>query len=235
MQNSELVQDILCDIEFELMQGTISQSDLRNAIQSVRQFQNTLRAETFQDSKASRVNRALVSRQFQVTDMLISVLMQMATTIQALEVERQRSRRALPAMPAPTAITSKGVEEQDPDDYDQRTGNDALDEKSQQDVRDAMRPESIHVDLAATPIRVPLIGWPITLVRIFLHRVALFYVHKFAKKQGPINRTYGDSILQLSLLVQQQQQELDHLREQIRTLEDHVAHLRSANPEALPQ
>ena len=101
MIGSVTANDILNDIEFELLQGILAQDELGKAVQAVRLFQNQLRSKTFKSLKSSSANRSLVSSQFQINDMIITLLQEMAGTVQAMQLELRKMGQ-VPRSPSST-------------------------------------------------------------------------------------------------------------------------------------
>lgn len=93
MKRSLTADDVIREIEFELIQGAISKDELGQGIQTVKKFQNQIRAEFFNASSQSTDQRDYASRQFQINDMLTTLLQEMAATIQSLRLELHQSTR----------------------------------------------------------------------------------------------------------------------------------------------
>jgi hypothetical protein len=216
MARSLMVQDILDEVEFEIAQGVITTGELGDGVQAVRQYQNKLRAETFKSMKATDPRRELLSRQFQVNDMLINLLQEMVLTLETTRVELQKLYSR-----APQATATKAGPET-PELRNARMEPVALEmvgedlpDRSSEEVERAMQPEAIEIDLQARPFHWPIIGWLLTRLRIFYQRPALFYTRLFANRQAPINRVFGDHILQLEALLRLQQRQIHALSAQL--------------------
>ncbi len=222
-------RDILSDIEFEILQGTLSRSELGKSVLEIKHFQNKVRGETFQSLKASLGSRELISRQFQITDMLLTLLQEMASTIQSLEWERKKLA-LLPRVASRLADSSAtdAVATRTDEPLEWRAADGPLGERHQEEVEAAMRPEAIQIDLQVSPLNVPVIGWLIQLVRVYLHRVSLFYIHCLVNKQVPVNQTFGDWILQLSQLAQTQHEQIKTLNAQLEILQARVVKLEAS-------
>jgi hypothetical protein len=212
MARSLVVEDILNDVEFEIAQGVITTGGLGEGVQAVRQYQNKLRAETFKSMKVTDPDRELISRQFQVNDMLINLLQETVLTLEAIRVEVKKLR-GLPERVAPGSdrigLEIPGTARTPAED--QGTLQESPPSDSSEEIESAMRPEAIEIDLQARPINLPIIGWLLTRLRIFYQRPALFYTRLFANRQGPINRVYGDRILNLEARLRMQQQQIQEL------------------------
>jgi hypothetical protein len=228
MSDLPSAEAILRDIEFELIQGAVSSDDLGRSIQTVRQHQNSLRGEFFQSGEKGVADQELAARLFQINDMLITLLQEMAGRVQRLEVELRRTSGLLPERP-PAGTTARTLAdgEQPPDtlsppvsplwrpggvDGDPHRWPPAA-------VENAMGGDALHVDLEVRGARVPLVGALLNRVRNALHSLPLFYVRRLAGKQAAVNETYGDWVLHLNRLSQQQQQQIESLRSQLAALQ----------------
>jgi len=206
-------QDILADIEFELMQGVIASDELGRGVVALRQYQNKIRNEIFQIVQLSSTQRDILNRQFRLNDMLITLIQEMVLVIQATQQDIRRIRGVAenPILSPPKPCTADGTEQYD-------IGDSLLKE-----IDSAIKPDALWVDIPPYYNSLPLIGWFITRLRMFLHRLAAFYVHRLADKQSPINRTFADALLTLVQLCREQQA-------QIATLETTVALLQAQQP-----
>lgn len=228
MAGSVNVQDILQDIDFEIAQGVIRQDGLGQGVEAVRQYQNNIRVETFDKLKLTDPYREILSRQFQINDMLITLLQETTKTIQSMQQGLQNLSQ-VPARPTrgpgpehtwqPDG-SGKGVREVD-------TWISEIEDStpSTEEIENAMQPEAIHVDLQMRTINIPVIGWLATRLRIFLHRPALFYTQIFSHKQAPVNRTLGDWILRLNDLIRIQNEQVGALHAYIAELEARIQKL----------
>ena len=93
MSNFLTIDDVLSDIEVELIQGAVSRDDLGRGLQRVRQHHNQLRATLFGGDSAQLDLRDVASRQFQVNDMLLTLLQESIAKVQALQVEVRKAAR----------------------------------------------------------------------------------------------------------------------------------------------
>jgi hypothetical protein len=217
---SVTAQDILNDIEFEIMQGMVSRDDLGKSLRAVQQFQNKARSETFEALRPTATNREIVTRQFQINDMLITLLQEMAAAIR--EIQRASRRTAqVPRSVQPTGTTTrmplaKGDAGQS---IEASVLGDDLYGSLLTEIENATEPDALQVDFQPRSISLPIVGWFITRARAYLHRLALFYVRQFANRQGPINQTFAEWILQTSELIQDRNEQIRALREQLAVLE----------------
>lgn len=218
MMHTLTAKEILDDIEFEIAQSIISVEELRDGIEAVRQFQNNVRQNTFESLKITDPYREVLSRQFQVNDMLISVLQEMALSIQSMQLEIKNLRQLPPTIlqvprTVPHALKKDEVAPNEQLDLREM----GFEIRSSDEIKNAMRPETIQIDLQAPPIRWPVIGWFLTKFKIFYQRPALYYTRIFAERQAPVNRTFGDHILYLETLIRAQQQQIEDLEAQMAT------------------
>jgi hypothetical protein len=228
MVQSVNVQDILQDIDFEIAQGVILQDGLGQGVEAVKQYQNNIRVETFDKLKLTDPYREILSRQFQINDMLITLLQETARTIQSM----QHGLQNLNQVPVrPTQGPGPGHAWQ-PDETGKEVGevdtwsSEFVDSApSTEEIENAMQPEAIQMDLQMRTINIPVIGWLVTRLRIFLHRPALFYTQIFSHKQAPVNRTLGDWILRLNNLIQIQNEQVGALHAYIAELEARIQKL----------
>lgn len=177
--------DVLDEIEFELMQEAVSRDDLSRSVQAIRQFQNKVRAEVFQSDERV-TNRLTISKLFQLNDMLITILQEMAASQQALQRDMRRESKWAPRQEPPV---SPGVQTQ---------WHMLSNERETTEIEKAMRAETIQVDMQARLTHLPIVGRFIGALQIFWHRPALFYVRLLADRQADVNRILGDWILYLN-------------------------------------
>jgi hypothetical protein len=218
--------DILRDIEFELVQGVVSRDDLGKGIQAVKQFQNEARTETFQTLKPAGANREIIVRQFQINDMLITLLQEMTAAIQAMQLESQKKNRA--SVATRTALSTSSIRSQDNDlsaSVELGVTDNELYQKLMSEIEHVTQPNALWVEFQPRSIGLPIIGWFITRGRAVLHRLVLFYVQRFATKQAPINKTFSDWILYLVQLAQDQHEQLKILHKQVALLQTRVVKL----------
>ncbi len=85
-------QDIVDDVEFELAHSSLGDDDLSQSIESIRQYQNSVRASVFGDAHNLDM-REIARKQFQLNDMLLAALHQMSLQLK----ESRAEQRALAA------------------------------------------------------------------------------------------------------------------------------------------
>lgn len=225
--------DILSDIEFELAQGSISRDDLGEGIQAVKQYQNKLRGEVFLSARPTIDGREIVSRQFQINDMHVALIQEMAAAIQSLQLDLRRlgevSRRtpsAFRVAPSPpTAVDLTVSDDLDEDRHGRPTT----------DVENAMGSKALHVGLDVRPVNAPIVGGLLRRLRVALHSLSIFYVNRLASEQAAVNRTYGDWILYLARLCQEQREEISALASQVISLQNRLAELERLSPRSADQ
>jgi len=202
------VTDILGDIEFELAQGIVFQGDLGQSVQALRNYQNEVRTELLGQSHQSPNLREALARLFQVNDMLITLCQELSTELTAV----RQSQRRIDLVPRP--LSSSTVQDYDAEARQIPTGfsePSALPWSLPENVREAMRRDTLHVDLEVRALKIPLIGGVVRRFRLAIHNLALFYVQQLAHKQHSVNQVYGDWIGQLLYLSQELARQLDDL------------------------
>ncbi len=202
------VTDILGDIEFELAQGIVFQGDLGQSVQALRNYQNEVRTELLGQSHQSPNLREALARLFQVNDMLITLCQELSTELTAV----RQSQRRIDLVPRP--LSSSTVQDYDAEARQIPTGfpePPALPWSLPENVREAMRRDTLHVDLEVRALKIPLIGGVVRRFRLAIHNLALFYVQQLAHKQHSVNQVYGDWIGQLLYLSQELARQLDDL------------------------
>jgi len=246
MKRSISAEDVLSEIEFELVQGTISRDELGQSVQAVRKYQNKLRGEILEGMSSKGNNREAMSRLLQINDMLLTLLQEMTTRIQSLQLELRKTHRVQQRLSAAgTAIsepgTGAGSGQWDPlvgDRPEQLfTGqltlhgpDEGLDYVSPTEVEDAMYSDALRVSLDVRPTNVPFIGGLVRRWRVALHNLTVFYVNRLATQQSPINQTYGDWILRLIRLYQDQQAQIEAVSQQLEIRQATRTHNGSTSP-----
>lgn len=77
----------------------------------------------------------------------------------------------------------------------------------------AAREESLQVDLAVLPSRLPLLGGLFTRVKQALHSLSLFYVQKLAWKQAQVNKVHTQAMLFLLQALAEQEAQIKRLQD----------------------
>ena len=200
------VQDALDDIDMELLQDAVQRDDLGQSVQNVRRFQNSARKEVL-DTGGKPDYREIAKRQFQVNDMLLALLQELATRQRALELELR--------MPQPGGTFRTGIP---PAVVSAAGEGDALRPPSEDLVRQldaiqgVMHDDALRLQLEITPTDTPVIGRLVGSMRAAVHSLVVFYGNQLAAKQTEINRVYGSVLQQLLLGRAQDRAELASLR-----------------------
>ena len=200
-------QAVVREIEFELAQGMVTRRDLRLAIHAVKEFQAKVRSEIFTGVHAQPDMRDVASRVFQVNEMLLTLLQEMAAATDAAQQEAKHASRVLHNVLSVDAIDATAQVESLAQQVDL-----SPDSPSSAELVEALRDENMNLKLDVRPVKAPIVGGLLKRIRIGLHRVALYYVQQLAKKQRAINRIHGDWTLDLIRLSQRQQAEIEALQ-----------------------
>jgi hypothetical protein len=226
-------QDVLSDIEFELAQGAVSRDDLGQGIQAVRQFQAKTRAEIFANKAPTLDQRQVVGRQFQVLEMQTTLLQETAAALHAVQLDLRRTNQALARRPQAaslglTSIADHPVAGAAPDEaFDlwptEVAAPAAFAPERTEAVTRAMQPEALQIQVEARAVKIPLIGGLLQRLRVGMHSLAWFYAHQLGVRQSPINQVYGEELLQLMSLANQQQHQIAHLSAQVAQLQARLA------------
>ena len=221
MKHSITAEQVLRDIEFELIQGIVPHNELGSSIQAVRKFQNQARADAFRSGRRKADYQEIAGRQFQINDMLLTLLQEMAVQLQALQLEWERAGRVLhppfPSASIPEPLPSEPGSGRPTGSGPSLSVSLAEGERGQfvVDKIAAMRLEELRVEREVRPVRIPVIGRWLTRARAALHRLPLFYVGRLANKQTAINRMLWDSIMELNQMLVHHQQQLQILLDRL--------------------
>lgn len=221
MKRSLTADHVLSDIEFELAQGAISRSELGQAVRALRRRQNEMRCEILESSK-NLEGREVISRLFQLNDMMLTLLQETAAAIRSLRLGlRNVARLATRSRTTKGSVSSAEVVKREELDLAASTaaGTDQLGETVFEQVRNGMRSEAVEVEMNVRPGRMPVIGSIVKRVRIALHSMALFYVNRFGERQVVVNQSYGDAILRLVDACEQQQEQISRLHAKVASLQ----------------
>lgn len=205
MTSSITVEQVLTDIELALLQGSIPRSDLGGSIQSIRKFANASRGELLDPDKQKPDYTALATRTFQLDDMLLALLQEMARQLAAQELELRKSVTYLsqrtPNQTPPskgdlpigsTVATPAGAVGGTPVDG---IGSDWSEASAELDG--AMQLDALELRLAMHDEGKGAFAGVTRPLRTAFHSLALYYVNQLADRQAAINRLYGDRILAL--------------------------------------
>jgi hypothetical protein len=206
------VQNALDDINMELLQDAVQRDDLGQSVQNVRRFQQEARQETLDTASARPDYRAIANRQFQINDMLLTLLQELATRQRALELDlRVYGGRMAEAQP-----------EAEDDERIPPPGEALV--RRLDAIQAVMRDDALALQLEVTPNDVPVVGRLIGNLRAAVHSLVVFYGNQLAAKQTEINRVYGGALQQMML-----ERERDHAYTvtQVQALATEVAALRA--------
>lgn len=214
MKNVLTAQDVLSDIEFELVQGAISKDELGRGVAQVKAYQNNLRSQLFQPGQEMPNLQEVVAYQFQLNDMLLTLLQEMAATNQEITAQARRAqvRRTQAQRPFQTAVPTTPVAPPDDDLW-----------RDTSDIETAMA-ETLELKLDVRPTHIPLLGTWLHRLKFEMHSLVIFYLQKLARRQTAVNRTYGDWLLYFDALHQHQN---NQLRVQLAELQNRLAKLES--------
>lgn len=194
------VQDALDDIDMELLQDAVQRDDLGQSVQNVRRLQQEARQEALA-AKAKPDYRAFANRQFQLNDMLLTLLQELATRQRSLELELRvyagRARAAGTATGASSAVAAD-LAEQGEDEERVPPPSEALVRRLDA-IQALMRDDALALQLEVTPNATPVVGRIVGSLRAAVHSLVVFYGNQLAAKQTEINRVYGGALQQLLL------------------------------------
>lgn len=197
------VQDALDDIDLELLQDAVQRDDLGQSVQNVRRFQDGARKELL-DSGGKPDYRALAGRQFQINEMLLALLQELATRQRALELElRMPHQESAPGAGQLPAAADEG-EAPRPRTEDLVRQLDA--------IQAVMHDDALRLQLEVTPNETPVVGRMLGSMRTAVHSLVVFYGNQLAAKQTEINRVFGGVLQQLLVARERDRAELTRLR-----------------------
>ncbi len=210
MKSTLTAADVIADIEFELLQGSISRDELGQGIQTVRQHQNKIRNLAYDVEGDEDALQNVLNHQFQLNDMLLTLLQEMAGGIQDVRKtaewigEQRRGEEERPLF----------------------TNDDAPKPplKSTEALTKTMSADAIHqkIDITANGRPIPFVNGFIRRLRVALHNLSLFYVNRMGASQASINQTQADWILHLNSVNRHQQEEIEHLTSLVRSLQEKI-------------
>jgi hypothetical protein len=221
-------EHVLQDIEFELVQGAITRDDLGQGIQAVKQYQSKLRSEVFQPGQEMPQLREVVARQFQLNDMLLTLLQETAAATQEMQLKTRRLASWQPETlaPPPTASslppTSATAALMPPTAVSLPSTavspTQTIAGRDERELYQAMN-ETLDVKLEMQPSNLPLVGSWLQRFKLEMHSLVLFYLRKVTERQTAVNRTYATWALYFNTLHQQQQQQIYQLQARLAALE----------------
>lgn len=215
MKPSLSAADVVGEIEFELAHSSLSHDELADGIEAARQYQNTVRAQLLADRGAVNTHE-LARRQFQLNDMLLAALHQTALNLRAAQLEQRQLAAWVRghAAEAPAPVGADGaVASPAPREFNlsarASTAAAPIDDSLLVEVDTILRSPALHVDSEVRPVRIPLIGGPLTRVRSALHNIALFYVNRLGTQQSAANQALSEAVLRMARETQELRQRLD--------------------------
>ena len=229
LMNVLTADEVLKDIEFELLQGTVARNELGQGIQATRRFQNQVRSASLQAAAADQLEVSdLVGRQFQINDMVLSLFQVTDGRLSSLQsemhsvayfkthaVQGRRDEELSDSLDVHAAIESSQQYEWTADNY-------SMDDDMDSDLVYAMQLDALAVPIDVRPVHMPLIGGFLTRLRTSLHNLVHFYVERLAKKQTEVNQLYGEHIERLEQVNRQQQNQIESLNRQVASLRARV-------------
>lgn len=228
------IADLLRDIEIELLQGDVLDREVSASVAEIRRFQQRLRTELLDGG--SRVDlRAVAGRQFEMNDLLLTLLHETALRLEALQREQHvvirrlvdsvplTTATAAPATPTPAdeeALPAAGAVAAPVDEWTRRLV----------EVEAAMRGDALQLDVAVQGSATPVIGAALNSAKAALHSLVIFYINRLAERQAAINRLYGQWIIHLHEQNRAQEDELGQLRAAVRAVQARVGRLEQQAP-----
>ena len=224
MTTAFTIADLLRDIEIELLQGDVLDRELSASVAEIRRFQQTVRMELLESGHADP--RAIAGRQFEMNNLLLTLLQETALRLETLQREQHAvirrladalpqdaaagRVRALSAKDAPSAAADSGASTAPPpvDAWTRRLA----------EVEAAMRSDALQLTVAVQASATPIAGAALDRLKGALHSLVIFYVNRFAERQAAINRLYGQWLIHLHEQDRAHVDEIDRLRAQVRAL-----------------
>jgi hypothetical protein len=211
MKSTLTASDVLADIEFELMQGAISRDAFGRSLQEVRQHQNKIRQELFDTGQQEIDLRAALSKQFQINDMLLTLLQEMSGGFADMQRQINWAGQARRGGDQSTAAQLARTQ----------TKTTSTELRPTKELNETAQPEFLHqkMDVQPNGRPIPILNGFIRRIRTGLHSLVIFYVNKLGKQQTAVNQIHADWIQHLNALVRHQQEEIERLTVQIAQLE----------------
>lgn len=203
MKSTLTASDVLADIEFEIMQGSISRDEFGRSLQQVRQHQNKIRQELFDSGQPEIDLRAALSKQFQINDMLLTLLQEMSGGFEDMQRQVNWAGQARRGHDQSTAAQLARVQ----------TSPTTAELRPTKKLNETAQPEFLYqkIDIQSNGRPIPILNGLIRRVRTGLHSLVIFYVNKLGKKQTVVNQIHADWIQHLNALVRHQQEEIERL------------------------
>ncbi len=223
MSGGITAESVLNDIEFELIQGTLGSDPLSEVVEDVQRFQNKRRAQLFASKHSESLPTEELNTFFQINDMLLGLCREMIADLQSMRLALRRSYALSPRPTVGQAPPSSSNAA--PTDLEERSADSPPSlwipgraVRKVSEIRSAMQADSLDLHLQIGHSGLPLVGRLLNRLRTYLHTHGILYARVLAGKQAPINRTYGDWLLYLGEVSQQQQEEIALLRAELAAL-----------------
>lgn len=233
MTTAFTIADLLRDIEIELLQGDVLDRELSASVAEIRRFQQTVRAEILDGGHNDL--RAVAGRQFEMNDLLLTLVQETALRLEVLQREQHAVIRRLADALPPGALP--GHAGPAPSRDEPATGTDAppappVDEWTRRlaEVEAAMRGDALQLTVAVQGSGTPFAGAAIDRLKGALHSLVIFYINRLAERQAAINRLYGQWIIHLHERGRAQVDEIDRLRAEVRALAARLDRLEERAP-----
>lgn len=212
MKSTLTASDVLADIEFELLQGAISRDEFGRSLQEVRQHQNKVRQQVFGDGQQALDLREALSRQFQINDMLLTLLQEMSGGFEEMQQQIEWVGQARGGTDQSTAARLARA---------MTSSSQTAELRPTKPLLETARQEHLHqqMDMQPNGRPIPILNGLIRRVRTGLHSLVIFYVNKLGKQQTAVNQLHADWLQHLNALVRHQQEEIQQLTQQVATLQ----------------
>lgn len=204
MRSTLTASDVLADIEFELMQGAISRDEFGRSLQEVRQHQNKIRQDLFGDGQQALDLRTALSKQFQINDMLLTLLQEMSGGFDDMQRQINWVGQARGGDDQSTAARLARAAEAGPT-------TDSL--RSTADLTETAQAEFLQqkMDIQPNGRPIPILNAVLRRIRTGLHSLVVFYVNRLGERQTAVNQIHADWIQHLNAQVRHQQEEMEAL------------------------
>jgi hypothetical protein len=204
MRSTLTASDVLADIEFELMQGAISRDEFGRSLQEVRQHQNKIRQDLFGDGQQAIDLRTALSKQFQINDMLLTLLQEMSGGFDDMQRQINWVGQARGGDDQSTAARLARAAEAGPT-------TDSL--RSTADLTETAQAEFLQqkMDIQPNGRPIPILNAVLRRIRTGLHSLVVFYVNRLGERQTAVNQIHADWIQHLNAQVRHQQEEMEAL------------------------
>jgi hypothetical protein len=228
------IADLVRDIEIELLQGDVLDRELSASVAEIRRFQQQMRTQLLDGS--GRIDlRTVAGRQFEMNDLLLTLLHETALRLETLQREQHAViRRLADAVPPSAALNPPAANAQVRAEVLPAPGDAALPvdawTRRLAEVAAAMRGDALQLDVALQGSGTPVVGSAVDGLKRALHGLVIFYTNRLAERQSAINRLYGQWIIHLHEQARAQDDELGHLRAAVRALQARLDRLEQQAP-----